>query len=42
MTAHKTGVLARLSSRLICAAVGTSVEDEMKISRFSERIGVAF
>ncbi|EAR95693.2 polyprenyl synthetase protein (macronuclear) [Tetrahymena thermophila SB210] len=42
MTAHKTGVLARLSSRLICAAVNTSVEDEMTISRFSERIGVAF
>lgn len=42
MTAHKTGVLARLSSRLICAAVGTSVADEMNISKFSERIGVAF
>jgi len=42
MTAHKTGVLARLSSRLVCAAVGTSVEDEMSISKFSERIGVAF
>ena len=42
MTAHKTGVLARLSSRLICAAVNTSEEDEMNISKFSERIGVAF
>lgn len=42
MTAHKTGVLARLSSRLVCALAGTSVEDEMSISKFSERIGVAF
>jgi geranylgeranyl pyrophosphate synthase len=42
MTAHKTGVLARLSSRLVCTAVGANLNDEKTISSFCERIGVAF
>lgn len=42
MTAHKTGVLARLSSRLVCAALGLNEALEKSISTFSERIGVAF
>ncbi|KRW99378.1 Terpenoid synthase [Pseudocohnilembus persalinus] len=42
MTSHKTGVLARLSSRLVCTALDLDVESEQIISRFAERIGVAF
>lgn len=42
MTAHKTGVLARLSSRLVCAALNLSEEQERGISKFAEKIGVAF
>jgi len=42
MTAHKTGVLARLSVRLVCAALDLDEEKERKISKFAEKIGVAF
>lgn len=42
MTAHKTGVLARLSTRLVCAYLGLSDDHSNKISQFSEKIGVAF
>lgn len=42
MTSHKTGVLARLSARLVCASLDLSTELETAISRFAERIGVAF
>jgi geranylgeranyl pyrophosphate synthase len=42
MTSHKTGVLARLSTRLVCAALNLDKNTEKVISRFAERIGVAF
>lgn len=42
MTSHKTGCLARLSSRLACEAIGVSQEIQAQFSVYSETIGVAF
>jgi len=42
MTAHKTGVLARLSTKLTCIIVDVSEAIKEKISKFAEKIGVAF
>ena len=42
MCAYKTGTLARMSARLAVAFSGGSAEQEGKIGRFAEAIGVAF
>ena len=42
MTAHKTGVLARMSARLTCEIIGLSEEVQKKFATFSEKIGVGF
>lgn len=42
MVAHKTGVLARLITRLTCAVLNISQEITQKLSVFAERIGLAF
>ena len=42
MTAHKTGVLARLSSRLVCVHLNLSEREESLLGRFAETMGVAF
>jgi geranylgeranyl pyrophosphate synthase len=42
MTAHKTGVLARLSSRLVCVAIGLDEEKSNALARLAESMGVAF
>jgi geranylgeranyl pyrophosphate synthase len=42
MTAHKTGVLARLSTKLTCVSLNINEEMSEKISKFAEKIGVAF
>ena len=42
MTAHKTGVLARMSTRLTCAALKISEEKSEHLAKFAEKIGVAF
>ena len=34
MTAHKTGVLARLSSRLVCIALKLPIEIEKALSMY--------
>ena len=42
MTAHKTGVLARLTARMMCAYVKAPLEHEFVINEFVENLGVAF
>ena len=42
MTAHKTGVLARLSSRFVCVAIGLDEEKSNALARLAESMGVAF
>ena len=42
MTAHKTGVLARLTTKLSGIAVGIEKNLLEKLSMFSEKVGVAF
>jgi geranylgeranyl pyrophosphate synthase len=42
MTAHKTGVLARLSARMVCAVLEVSEKDTKSLARFVENLGVAF
>ena len=42
MTSHKTGVLARLSVRLVAAAIDLPEQQTQALSRFAESIGVAF
>lgn len=42
MTAHKTGVLARLSTRLVCVALNIPYEQEVVLARLAEAMGVAF
>ncbi|EGR30011.1 octaprenyl-diphosphate synthase, putative [Ichthyophthirius multifiliis] len=42
MTSHKTGCLARLSSRLVCAYLGLNHDQSKALSTFAEKIGVAF
>jgi geranylgeranyl pyrophosphate synthase len=42
MTAHKTGVLARLSVRLVCVALNIDDEKSKAISNLAESMGVAF
>lgn len=42
MTAHKTGVLARLVVRMTCVVLDVKEDLAKKLSLFSERIGVAF
>mgnify|MGYP002862263527 CR=1 FL=1 len=42
MTAHKTGVLARLSAKLVCVYLKLSEKESKIISRFAETMGVAF
>ena len=42
MTAHKTGVLARLTARMICAYVNAPQEHELVLYEFVENLGVAF
>lgn len=42
MTAHKTGVLARLSARLVCVHLNLSKKEEEILSKFAETMGVAF
>lgn len=42
MTAHKTGVLARLSSRLVCTVLNLSQKETEVLARFAETMGVAF
>ena len=42
MTAHKTGVLARLSSRLVCTYLNLDKRETAVLARFAETMGVAF
>ncbi len=42
MTAHKTGVLARLSSRLVCTYLNLDKKESEVLARFAETMGVAF
>ncbi len=42
MTAHKTGVLPRLSSRMVCASLSASEDQTEVLSSFVEGMGVAF
>lgn len=42
MTAHKTGVLARLSARLVCVYLGLSEKETNTLAKFAETMGVAF
>lgn len=42
MTAHKTGVLARLSSRMVCATLNATQEQTEVLIKFVENMGVAF
>lgn len=42
MTAHKTGVLARMCARLTGEAIGLKKDHIQKLTRFAEKIGVAF
>lgn len=42
MTAHKTGVLARLVVRMTCVVLDVKQDLAEKLSLFAERIGVAF
>lgn len=42
MTAHKTGVLARLSTKLTCIAISVPEENRLALYKFAEKIGVAF
>lgn len=42
MTAHKTGVLARLSSRMVCASLGANEQQTQSLIQFVENMGVAF
>lgn len=42
MTAHKTGVLARLTARMICAFANAPEEQQLVLSQFVETLGVAF
>lgn len=42
MCANKTGVLPRLAARLAAIAAGLDREDEKKLGKFAESIGVAF
>lgn len=42
MTAHKTGVLARLSTRLVCNDLNLSQKETSVLSKFAETMGVAF
>lgn len=42
MTAHKTGVLARLSAKLVCVYLKLSKKETDVLSRFAETMGVAF
>lgn len=42
MTAHKTGVLARMSARLTCAIIGLDDAVQKRFAQFSEKVGVAF
>ncbi len=42
MTAHKTGVLVRLASRVTCAALNVSKFETDILARFAETLGVAF
>jgi geranylgeranyl diphosphate synthase type 3/geranylgeranyl diphosphate synthase type I len=42
MTAHKTGVLARLSSRMVCATLEASEAHTETLISFVENMGVAF
>ncbi len=42
MTAHKTGVLARLSSRLVCTYLNLDKKEAEVLARFAETMGVAF
>lgn len=42
MTAHKTGVLARLSSRMVCASLSATQEQTEALIHFVENLGVAF
>lgn len=42
MTAHKTGVLARLSARLVCVFLNLSEKETNTLAKFAETMGVAF
>ncbi len=42
MCANKTGVLPRLAARFAAIAAGLSEEDERRLGKFAESIGVAF
>jgi geranylgeranyl pyrophosphate synthase len=42
MTAHKTGVMARLAARMVCAYINLSDEETKVIETFVEAMGVAF
>ena len=42
MTAHKTGVLARLSARLTCVYLNLSEKQTNVLAKFAETMGVAF
>lgn len=42
MTAHKTGVLARLSAKLVCVYLKLSEKETYLLARFAETMGVAF
>lgn len=42
MTAHKTGVLARMCAKLTSEAIGLGPEYSKKLALFGEKIGVAF
>lgn len=42
MTAHKTGVLARLVVRMTCQTLKVDKKTTDKLSLFAERIGIAF
>jgi geranylgeranyl pyrophosphate synthase len=42
MTAHKTGVLARLSARLVCVYLNLSEKESAVLAKFAETMGVAF
>lgn len=42
MTSHKTGVLARVSSRLASEVAGLPDSVQKRFANFSEKIGVAF
>ena len=42
MTAHKTGVLARMAARLTCEIIDLPEIVQKKFATFCEKIGVAF